>query len=125
MRTPRQAFREDLAKRPLFRWAGRVYLCAGVATLLDALTTVIGLGIGLQETAVPSIFFIHVFGTPGVVLLRLVVAAPCFLLYLGCRRREGGSAAAYGLLMVGVIFLIIFLLPVANNLTYIIWKLLG
>ena len=84
-----EALDDYLADRAILDADLLLWTAVITASVLDVLTTIIGLGIGLTEGNAVARAFIHTYGEPGIGALKLVGLVILVLVWVGLSDRSG------------------------------------
>jgi len=124
MSTLKPSFTGGLGSYPFPKVASWALVFIAIAELLDALTTTIGISLGLVESVPLSVAIIQQSGLAGFVLVKVATAISC-LLFARVLQRRGGSLVPMGGMAVLILFGIVWnFLPVVNNIFAISLKML-
>jgi len=125
MSTPRLSIIQSVRLCPFPKVASWALIFVALAEVLDALTTAIGISMGLVESVPLSIAIIQGFGLFGYVLVKGATAVLC-LWFARLLQKRSTSSNPTGGMIVFILFAIIWnVLPVMNNIFEISLRVLG
>lgn len=124
MFTHKPSIIETLMLYPFPKAASWALVFVAFAELLDALTTVIGISLGLVESFPLSVAIMQAFGLFGFVLVKGATAVLCLWFARVFRRRSGNPNPTGGMgvfILIGIVWNV---LPVVNNIFAISLRML-
>jgi hypothetical protein len=109
---------------PYARAISIVLYSTALASLLDALTTIIGIHMGMKEGVALSIEIFRGYGFAGITAFHGAIALVCAGFAFLFQHRHISAIYGPALLAISVVVFLALLLPVENNILLILEKLL-